>query len=168
MMIDVQRSQFVNADVLHSVPGLTPATIQTWANRGLFGPSADRNPGTGQRRLYTALEICGFALMHELTNLGFPPKEASEMVQRIIANEKDQLDRGNPVGRTTDHAIISKNPDDLRLRVDSGETVPAPRFQVTYLVKEGIPKSLPRTCIYLAFGEVILDTLNKLEVLVRD
>jgi len=107
-------------------------------------------------------------MMHALTSLGFPPKEASGVVQQIMTNEHDLLARGNPAGRASARAIITANPEGQQMKLDNGEIVAAPRFHVTFLVKADMPKGLPSTCLYFAYGELMSEILDKLAVIARD
>jgi len=65
--VDVTQTNLDNADVL-AATGVSAATIQTWANRGILALSeAQRNPGPGQKRLYSRLDIARIVVIQTFT-----------------------------------------------------------------------------------------------------
>jgi DNA-binding transcriptional MerR regulator len=65
---DLLDQRFTQADVL-AVTKLRPELLQTWVNRGVL-KLGEQNPGSGRRRLYSALDIVKLALMRRIADLG--------------------------------------------------------------------------------------------------
>lgn len=65
--MDVTQANLDNADIL-AATGVSAATIQTWANRGILSLSeAQRSPGPGQKRLYSRLDAARIVVIQSLT-----------------------------------------------------------------------------------------------------
>ncbi|MCL4852557.1 MAG: MerR family transcriptional regulator, partial [Bryobacteraceae bacterium] len=79
---EMKTPQFVNSDVMQ-VTGRTAATLQTWINHGILIPTSGQNPGSGKRRLYSAIDVCKVAVLGELTDFGFPPSEARKLAEFV-------------------------------------------------------------------------------------
>ena len=79
---DLKKPQFVNSDVMVAT-GRAAATIQTWVNRGIFIPASGQNPGYGQRRQYSAIDVCKIAVLGQLTDFGFPPSDAKKVLEYV-------------------------------------------------------------------------------------
>jgi len=79
---ELGKPQFVNSDVMQAT-GRSAATIQTWVNRGILVPTSGQNPGYGQRRQYSAIDVCKIAVLGELTDFGFPPGEARRVAEYV-------------------------------------------------------------------------------------
>jgi len=60
--------RFTQADVL-AVTRLKPELLQTWVNRKVVD-LGEQNPGSGRRRLYSAIDIVKLALMRRIADLG--------------------------------------------------------------------------------------------------
>ncbi len=118
---DITKPQFVNGDVL-SVLGLSLGTFQTWVNRGIVVAASGSAPGQGQRRLYSAIDICKVAVLAELNEFGFAPTDAkviSEHVGRTLLEGKRII--GNPweCGIGPDYTyMIYREDDKQRIRSD--------------------------------------------------
>jgi len=79
----LEQTVFENTDVA-AATGLSAATIQTWANRGILMLSEEqRNPGPGQRRLYSALDIARIAVTQSLIGYGLAASSASRIAYRL-------------------------------------------------------------------------------------
>jgi DNA-binding transcriptional MerR regulator len=160
MTPDVTASHFTNGQVC-DVAGISPATLQNWANRGIVRPLEER-PGTGQKRLYSGLDVVRLALMAELVNLGVAPGTAAEMCAKLGANQ--------PVS-------------DFLLRFVSRYTYPdnkcwflihrkADRYDITIIsddsvrLQDEILKG-PGACIVIDAGVLIANTITQLEGLLR-
>ena len=76
---DRNQPRFTQPEVLRAT-GLKPATLQTWANRGLVQP-ANPAPGTGQRRMYSALQVFEIAVMAKLVTFGVAASRAATMAE---------------------------------------------------------------------------------------
>jgi DNA-binding transcriptional MerR regulator len=65
--MDVTQPNLDNSDIL-AATGVSATTIQTWANRGILALSeAQRNPGPGQKRLYSRLDAARIVVIQSLT-----------------------------------------------------------------------------------------------------
>lgn len=84
MMHYLQTPQFTQPEVL-KVTRLKPAVLQTWVNRNAI-ELAEQNPGTGRRRLYSALDVVKLALMRRVADL-----QMDLSVAREIANEAERM-----------------------------------------------------------------------------
>jgi len=81
-MLNFDESSFGNRD-LTAATGLASTTIQTWVNRGVLSLSAQqRNPGAGQKRIYSALEIARIAAMKALIDRGLAASSAGQLALR--------------------------------------------------------------------------------------
>jgi len=82
-MLNFDESSFGNSD-LTAATGLASTTIQTWVNRGVLPLSAQqRNPGAGQKRIYSALEIARIAAMKALIDRGMAASSAGQLALRL-------------------------------------------------------------------------------------
>jgi DNA-binding transcriptional MerR regulator len=78
-----QQNTFGNADIA-AATGLSATTIQTWANRGILALSGmQRNPGIGQKRLYSGLDIARIAAMKALIDRGVSASAAGQIALRL-------------------------------------------------------------------------------------
>lgn len=68
MQTDLQQQKFTQGDVL-AVTRLRKPLLQTWINRNVIALGR-QNPGSGRRRLYSALDIVKLALMRRIADLG--------------------------------------------------------------------------------------------------
>lgn len=65
--MDITQANLDNADIL-AATGVSATTIQTWANRGILALSEpQRNPGPGQKRLYSRLDAARIVVIQSLT-----------------------------------------------------------------------------------------------------
>jgi len=76
--------RFTQADVL-GVTKLRKELLQTWVNRGVV-KLGEQNPGTGKRRLYSALDIVKLGLMRRVADLGLELD-----IGRDLASEAERL-----------------------------------------------------------------------------
>ncbi len=83
MKIKLNAPQFVNAEVMRAT-GLSTATVQTWANRGLITPASEKNPGLGQRRLYSLENVIWLAVMGRVTEFGLPVSMAGMIASGFV------------------------------------------------------------------------------------
>lgn len=78
-----EQTIYDNTDVT-AATGLSVATIQTWANRGILMLSKQQqNPGAGQKRLYSALDIARIAATQALISYGLNASTASQIALRL-------------------------------------------------------------------------------------
>lgn len=78
-----QQNSFGNADI-SAATGLSATTIQTWANRGILALSGtQRNPGLGQKRLYSGLDIARIAAMKAFMDRGLSASAAGQIALRL-------------------------------------------------------------------------------------
>jgi DNA-binding transcriptional MerR regulator len=81
--MNLDQSLFENTDVT-AATGLSPSTIQTWANRGILMLSKQqRNPGPGQKRMYTSLDIVRIAVTQSLIDYGLKASTAGRIAYRL-------------------------------------------------------------------------------------
>ena len=81
--MDLDQPIFNSADVV-AATGMQPATLQAWANRGILRVSdSQRNPGPGQRRLYSALDIARITATQALIGLGVSAATAAQIAWRV-------------------------------------------------------------------------------------
>jgi len=71
--------------VVLAVTGLKPAQLQTWVNREVV-QLFEQNPGSGRRRLYSALDIIKLAIMRRLANL-----QIDLSVSRTIIEDTEKI-----------------------------------------------------------------------------
>jgi len=79
--------RFTQADVL-SVTKLRKELLQTWVNRGVV-KLGEQNPGTGKRRLYSALDIVKLGLMRRVADLGLEldiGRDLASEAERMLLN----------------------------------------------------------------------------------
>src|ERR1017187_6505193 len=106
--MDVTRTNLDNADIL-AATGVTVATIQTWANRGILALSeTQQNPGPGQKRLYSRLDAARIAVIQSLTASGLAANAAGQIARR--------LERG-PY-KTTWHNAIEETAGHIHVFID--------------------------------------------------
>lgn len=79
---ELAKPQFVNSDVMQAT-GRSAATLQSWVNRGVLLPASGQNPGVGQRRLYSAIDVVKLAVLGELTDFGLLPAAARKVVEFV-------------------------------------------------------------------------------------
>jgi DNA-binding transcriptional MerR regulator len=84
MPIDLQEQKFTQGDVL-AVTRLRKPLLQTWINRNVIALGR-QNPGSGRRRLYSALDIVKLALMRRIADLGL-----DLAIGRDLATEAERL-----------------------------------------------------------------------------
>ena len=81
--MDLEDAVFDNGDVV-AATGLSPAAIQSWANRGILTLSEkQRNPGPGQRRQYSGLDIARIAATQSLIGYGLTASTAAQIAFRL-------------------------------------------------------------------------------------
>jgi hypothetical protein len=84
MPINLQVQKFTQGDVL-AVTRLRKDLLQTWINRNVIA-LGEQNPGSGRRRLYSALDIVKLALMRRIADLGL-----DLAIGRELAAEAERL-----------------------------------------------------------------------------
>lgn len=90
--MDLDRRIFENSDILGAT-GLSGVTLQTWANRGILALSEkQRNPGTGQKRLYSMLDIMRIATTKALIDRGLAPNAAGQIAYKVERNPRTRDD----------------------------------------------------------------------------
>ena len=89
--IDVHAQQFYQADILRVVPGLDVPKFQAWLTRGHL-KLADHSPGSGRRRLWSALEVIQIAALWEMTRMMVPVSFAADIAPRF-SERAEQLVR---------------------------------------------------------------------------
>jgi DNA-binding transcriptional MerR regulator len=85
--MDLAQGAFGNADLI-AATGMSAATLQTWANRGILPlPENRRNPGAGKKRLYSGLDVARVAAMQALTRLGVSASAAAKIIGRMESGQ---------------------------------------------------------------------------------
>lgn len=84
MPADLQQQKFTQGDVL-AVTRLRKELLQTWINRNVI-ELGEQNPGSGKRRLYSAIDIVKLALMRRIADLGL-----DLAIGRELAHEAERL-----------------------------------------------------------------------------
>jgi len=80
--MDLDQPIFDNSDVV-AATGAQPATLQSWASRGILRLSdPQRNPGPSHRRLYSALDISRITATQTLIGLGVSAATAAQIAWR--------------------------------------------------------------------------------------
>ena len=79
MVGDLQEQKFTQGDVL-AVTRLRKELLQTWINRNVI-ELGEQNPGSGRRRLYSAIDIVKLALMRRIADLGLDLAIGRELAQ---------------------------------------------------------------------------------------
>ena len=68
--MNLEESSFGQASVV-AATGLSAPALQAWVARGVLSLSLDcQKPGTGNKRLYSGMEVARIAAMKVLTDLG--------------------------------------------------------------------------------------------------
>jgi DNA-binding transcriptional MerR regulator len=85
---DLRQHKFTQTDVL-AITQLRKELLQTWINRRVIELS-EQHPGSGRRRLYSALDIVKLALMRRIADLGLDLAIGRELAQeaerRLLSN----------------------------------------------------------------------------------
>lgn len=90
--MNFHRKVFENADIV-AATGLSATTIQTWANRGiLMLTEQQRNPGVGQKRLYSAADIARIAVTKSLIDRGLSTSAAGQIALRLERSPQTRSD----------------------------------------------------------------------------
>lgn len=84
MVIALQQQKFTQGDVL-AITRLRKDLLQTWINRNVIA-LGEQNPGSGRRRLYSAIDIVKLALMRRIADLGL-----DLAIGRDLAQEAERL-----------------------------------------------------------------------------
>jgi DNA-binding transcriptional MerR regulator len=109
----ITQANLENADIL-AAAGVTVATIQTWANRGILALSeTQQNPGPGQKRLYSRLDAARIAVIQSLTASGLAANAAGQIARR--------LERG-PY-KTTWHNAIEETAGHIHVFIDGPDVI---------------------------------------------
>ena len=147
------KAQFVNSDLILAT-GRDAAAIQTWVNRGVLVPSSGQNPGYGQRRLYSAIEVCKIAILGELIDFGFPPAEGKKVAEYVGRKLSDgKLIDGN--------ATLWIYRPKMRMIVAGGPTIGGESSPYQYQFVHGTFPMSPAepTSLFLPVGMIINVTL---------
>lgn len=84
MTLDLTAQKYTQSDVL-AVTRLRKPLLQTWINRSVV-ELGEQHPGSGRRRLYSALDIVKLALMRRIADLGLDLQ-----IGRDLASEAERL-----------------------------------------------------------------------------
>lgn len=103
MDMNLTEPRFAQPDVL-KVTRLKSAVLQTWVNRNAIELS-EQNPGSGRRRLYSALDIVKLAIMRRMADLRVELAVAKEIAEAAA----DELARH---GKYNPHDFIFLRPND--------------------------------------------------------
>lgn len=90
MISDLQEQKFTQGDVL-AVTQLRKELLQTWINRNVI-ELGEQNPGSGRRRLYSAIDIVKLALMRRIADLGLDlaiGRELAQEAERLLLSGRD-------------------------------------------------------------------------------
>jgi len=109
-----QKNSFGNADI-SAATGLSATTIQTWANRGILALSGtQRNPGIGQKRLYSGLDIARIAAMKAFMDRGLSASAAGQIALRL---------ERSPQTKSGWRAALEENATHIHVFVNGGDVV---------------------------------------------
>ncbi|OJH18281.1 hypothetical protein BLX88_13990, partial [Bacillus obstructivus] len=81
------QQHFTQGDVLE-ITRLKKELLQTWMNRGVIA-LGEQNPGSGRRRLYSALDIVKLGLLRRVADLGLElglGRELADEAERLLLN----------------------------------------------------------------------------------
>jgi DNA-binding transcriptional MerR regulator len=122
--MNLDRNIFENADIL-AATGLSATTIQTWANRGILALSEkQRNPGVGQKRLYSGLDIARIAATKALIDRGLSTNAAGQIALRLERSPQTAKDWRGALEQSAPHVhVFVDGVDVVRIYVghDAGE-----------------------------------------------
>ena len=114
---EICAAQFAQRDVL-AVSKLDAATLQTWINRRLLDLG---NPGTGKRRLYSALDIVRLAIMQRLTGFGVGVTRARDIAMDVT----NALQDGGKVSDSLVFTVFPQHPAPRGLTIISATERPS-------------------------------------------
>lgn len=90
MTLDLLEQRFTQPDVL-AITRLRKELLQTWINREVV-KLGEQNPGSGRRRLYSAIDIVKLGLMRRIADLGLDLNIgrdlADEAERKLLAERK--------------------------------------------------------------------------------
>lgn len=89
MLPDLNAPLFPQQTVL-KVTGLSSATLQNWANRGII-KLGEQNPGRQARRLYSQLDMMRLVTIGELTRVGISAARAAEFADEVVVKHAHRL-----------------------------------------------------------------------------
>lgn len=99
--IFAENPSFKQTDVLQLVPGLSAATMQNWANRGVSEP-VTKHPSRGKRRVYDGDRLLVFKVAQGLIYLELPASPALAIALEIVAAfAREVKERSKRPGRAT-------------------------------------------------------------------
>ena len=111
--MDLKQRIFKNTDI-SAATGLTPATIQTWANRGILSLSEEqRNPGPGRKRLYSMLDAARIAAIQSLIGHRLTASAAGRMAFRLEHSPLTREDWEKALQEHANHIHILVRDDDV-------------------------------------------------------
>lgn len=87
---DLQEQKFTQGDVL-AVTRLRKDLLQTWVNRKVI-ELGEQNPGSGKRRIYSAIDIVKLALMRRIADLGLDlsiGREFASEAERLLLSARE-------------------------------------------------------------------------------
>lgn len=154
------KPQYVNADVLRAT-GISLGTFQTWLNRGLIKPSSEPNPGTGQKRMYSAADVLRAAIMGKLTDFGITTSTAAEMCRSVAPETPTgeaflRMVSIKPVEAESHWLLFYKNGD----RYEMTNHLSHPELPEAYRLESLIREKEP--CVVLEIGKLVNDLEAKL------
>lgn len=88
----LNAQQFTAADVL-SVSGLSAGQLKGMLDRNQINLSANHNPGTGRRRMFTGKDILALTVVHAVGKIGFPLRWGNVLAMQV-AGEASRLNYG--------------------------------------------------------------------------
>lgn len=89
MTLDLFEQQFTQPAVL-AITRLRKELLQTWINRAVV-KLGEQNPGSGRRRLYSAVDIVKLGLMRRIADLGIDlniGRDLAEEAERMLLAER--------------------------------------------------------------------------------
>lgn len=147
--------QFTAADVL-AVSGLSAGQLKGILDRHQITLSADHNPGTGKRRMFTGEDIIALSAVQSASRVGFPLRWGNVLAQQIkgFAMRMDVEAKANI--KTPDFALAFYPADD-------GED-----WAFVPLIEGQEPGALPTAFQVLDVSREVTQTLAKLHAIVKD
>ena len=83
----LMAQQFTSADVL-AVTGLSSGQLKGILDRNQITLSANHNPGTGKRRMFTGQDLIALSATHAASRIGFPLRWGNVLAQQFLAHAR--------------------------------------------------------------------------------
>lgn len=83
----LMAQQFTSADVL-AVTGLSSGQLKGILDRNQITLSANHNPGTGRRRMFTGQDLIALSATHAASRIGFPLRWGNVLAQQFLAHAR--------------------------------------------------------------------------------